>query len=161
MSTTQEVNTPSTTTTITTPELTSRSMIDSMIEDVNKRIALDRQLISNLRKLGKEIEKDQKKLIKHNKVKRSIKQNPQKVLDSMQDFIKKNFPDQVNDESMYTRRHLMKLLSEYIKSKNIQNQENKKQWSGKEKALKKLFKLDLEWYTFMSINGLLTRVIQK
>ena len=35
MSTTQEVNTPSTTTTITTPELTSRSMIDSMIEDVN------------------------------------------------------------------------------------------------------------------------------
>ena len=158
MSATQEVTTPTPTPVL---ELTSRSMIDSMIEDVNKRIVLDRQLITNLRKLSKEIEKDQKKLIKHNKVKRSIKQNPQKVVDSMQDFIKKNFPDQVNDESMYTRRHLMKLLSEYIKSKNIQNQENKKQWSGKEKALKKLFKLDLEWYTFMSINGLLTRVIQK
>lgn len=155
MSAKQEVNTS------TAPELTSRSMIDSMIEDVNKRIALDRQLIANLKKLSKEIEKDQKKLIKNNKVKRTITQNPQKVVGPMQDFITKNFPDQVNAESMYTRRHLMKLLSDYIKSKNIQNAENKKQWSGKEKTLKKLFKLDQEWYTFMSINGLLTSVIQK
>ena len=83
---------------------------------------------------------------------------PQKITTEMQDFIKKNFPDQVNDESMYTRRHLMTLLSEYIKSKNILNQENKKQWSGKDKTLKKLFNLQEEWYSFMKINSLVSSV---
>ena len=55
---------------------------------------------------------------------------------------------------------MMKSVSVFIQKKNIQNPENKKEWSGTHTA-EKLFGLDKQWYTFMQINGLLSRVIVK
>ena len=66
---------------------------------------------------------------------------------------------------MYTRQVMMKAVSAYIKGSLIQNQENKKQWgenqAGAKKVLTPIFGLKEDWYTFMQINGLLSRVVIK
>lgn len=142
-------------------EVTSTTMIDDLIIKATERIAIDKLVVVNLKLLKKEVEKEQKKLVKNNKVKRTIKQNPQQVTVPMHEFVVKNFPDDQNADMMYTRQNLMRLLSNYIKEQKIQNEENKKQWSGKEKSLKKIFNLKDDWYTFMQINGLLSYVIIK
>ena len=85
---------------------------------------------------------------------------PQKVTPEMQKFIENNFAEQANDESMYTRRELMRFVSDYMKSQNIQNPENMKMWSGEEKTLKKLFNLKEKWYSFMQVNGILSSGIE-
>ena len=55
----------------------------------------------------------------------------------------------------------MKAVSAYIKSKELQIAENRKSWKA-DKELVKLFGLDAkETYTFMNINGLLSRVVEK
>ena len=142
-------------------EVTSTTMIDDLIIKATERIAIDKLVVVNLKLLKKEVEKEQKKLVKNNKVKRTIKQNPQQVTVPMHEFVVKNFPDDQNADMMYTRQNLMRLLSNYIKEQKIQNEENKKQWSGKEKSLRKIFNLKDDWYTFMQINGLLSYVIIK
>jgi hypothetical protein len=142
-------------------EVTSTTMIDDLIIKATERIAIDKLVVVNLKLLKKEVEKEQKKLVKNNKVKRTIKQNPQQVTVPMHEFVVKNFPDDQNADMMYTRQNLMRLLSNYIKEQKIQNEDNKKQWSGKEKSLRKIFNLKDDWYTFMQINGLLSYVIIK
>ena len=83
----------------------------------------------------------------------------------MQKFMKK-YPPTLDEgvvlehNGTYTRQVMMKAVSGYIKTANIQNPENKKQWS-KDKVLTPIFDLTDPWYTFMQINGLLSRVVIK
>ena len=58
------------------------------------------------------------------------------------------------------RQVMMKAVSNYIKTANIQNPDNKKQWA-KDKVLTPIFNLKDDRYTFMQINGLLSRVVIK
>lgn len=137
----------------------TQQILSQLIEDNGKLSMIHKENANLLKKLQKEIEKDRKKLMKNTKEKRVINQIPKNVIPEMQKFIAKEFPESKTEDNRYTRQFLMKLLSQYIKSKDIQNSENKKQWSGKEKTLKSIFKLEDEWYSFMQINGLLSRVI--
>ena len=139
---------------------------DDILQSISDNTKKMEDLVKENKKLQvelvKALKKEKKALSKSGKSqKKEIKQVPQKVTSEMQKFIEKHFTDEANKEGMYTRQHLMRLLSSYIKKQNIQNPENKKQWSGKEKTLKKLFKLDQEWYTFMQVNGILSSVIVK
>ena len=86
---------------------------------------------------------------------------PIKVTHEMQKFIENNFAEQANDESIYTRHELMRFVSDYIKSQNIQNPENMKMWSGEEKTLKELFNLKEKWYSFIQINGIISSCFEK
>ena len=64
-------------------------------------------------------------------------------------------------DGCYTRQVMMKAVSAYIKLKGLQLEENRKSWKA-DKELVKLFGLDAkETYTFMNINGLLSRVVEK
>ena len=142
--------------------VTSDSILQSISDNTKKMEDLVKENKKLQAELVKALKKERKSLSKSGKTqKKEIKQVPQKVTSEMQKFIEKNFSDEANKEGMYTRQQLMRLLSSYIKKQNIQNPENKKQWSGKEKTLKKLFKLDQEWYTFMQVNGILSSVIVK
>ena len=142
--------------------VTSDSILQSISDNTKKMEDLVKENKKLQVELVKALKKERKSLSKSGKTqKKEIKQVPQKVTSEMQKFIEKNFSDEANKEGMYTRQQLMRLLSSYIKKQNIQNPENKKQWSGKEKTLKKLFKLDQEWYTFMQVNGILSSVIVK
>ena len=111
---------------------------------------------ANVKKLAKEMEKEQKKLPKA-KPRRVVRQKPQEVNKSMQKFMHTTGAEK---GTSYTRQVMMKQVSAYIKEHTLQNEANKKQWKA-DKTLKKLFDLNDEWYTFMQINGLLSRVVVK
>ena len=65
------------------------------------------------------------------------------------------------DQKGYTRQVMMKAVSQYIKDKKLQLEDNRKSWKA-DKTLVKLFSLDAKkQYTFMNINGLLSRVVPK
>lgn len=144
------------------------TLMKTLLLEASELQSMYKQWYASVRKLSKEMEKERKKFLR-SKTKRKVKQNPQQVKKEMIRFMTKYCKDEGVDHSTtgpnghagYTRQLMMKTVSSYIKETNIQNPENKKQWSGKDKKLKKLFSLDQQWYTFMNINGLLSRVIVK
>ena len=140
----------------------SSVLMTQLIEEAKHYHNIQKTWLSTLKKLSKEMEREKKKLVKQ-KPKRKVKQKPQQVTTGMQRFMKKHAPKELELEhgDSYTRQIMMKSVSSYIKTKKLQNEANKKQWSGKDSTLKKLFSLDSEWYTFMQINGLLSRVVIK
>jgi len=137
-------------------------LLQSLLDDSAQLQTMYKSWNTTLKKLAKEMEKEQKKLAKA-KPKRHVKQKPQEVTKEMQKFMKQHggdLPEGVTHGSAYTRQVMMKSVSHYIKEKNLQNPENKKQWK-KDTVLTPLFKLEKDWYTFMQINGLLSRVVVK
>ena len=143
---------------------------DSEVNDLNAGIIEDTKLLSTMfkaflqkvKQLTKQMEKQKRRLAKQ-RPKRKVKQKPQKVTAEMQKFMKKHSSKELEIEhgDSYTRQIMMKSVSHYIKTHKLQNTKNMKEWSGNDKTLKKLFKLDKEWYTFMQINGLLSRIVVK
>ena len=133
-------------------------LLQSLLDDSSNLQSMYKNWNLTLKKLAKEMEREQKKLAKQ-KPKRKVTQKPQLVSPEMQTFMKKHVTD-VEPSDSYTRQVMMKAVSSYIKAKDLQNPENKKQWK-KDKVLTPLFKLEQDWYTFMQINGLLSRVVIK
>ena len=160
---TQQVNDTTTTTEVAETEVSQ--LVKTLLDDASKLQTLYKNWVGTVKKLTKEMEREKKKLAKQ-KPKRKVNQKPQAVTSEMQGFMKKHAPKEIDGVAVqhngsYTRQVMMKSVSNYIKTHKIQNEANRKQWSGKDKVLKKLFKLDSEWYTFMQINGLLSRVVVK
>ena len=113
-----------------------------------------------LKKLEKEVVKEQKRLSKVQKPKRKVVQKPVQVNDAMSKFLIGRKVD-AHVDTGYTRQVMMRAVSAYIKDKGIQLEENKKQWKP-DKTLINLFSLDKKTlYTFMNINGLISRVVIK
>jgi len=135
-------------------------LLQSLLDDSAQLHTMYKTWNLTLRRLAKEMEREQKKLVK-TKPKRHVKQRPQLVTDDMQKFMKQHggeLGEGIEHGTSYTRQIMMKAVSRYIKDKNLQNPENKKQWKS-DKFLKPLFTLEKDWYTFMQINGLLSRVV--
>ena len=145
-------------------ESSVKSILNQLIDESAKMQANHKLWHNSLKQLSKEMDKEVRKVIR-SRPKRKVVQKPQKVTEKMQKFMKK-YPPVLEDglglehNGMYTRQIMMKAVSGYIKSANIQNPENKKQWS-KDKVLTPIFGLKEDWYTFMQINGLLSRVVIK
>ena len=116
-----------------------------------------------LKSLNKLIAKDYKKMAKASKIKtkRVVKQRPVIVNDRMNKFMKTRKIEQHQEGGGFTRQVMMRAVSAYIKEKDIQIETNRKQWKPDSK-LEKLFSLDKkQLYTFMNINGLISRVVVK
>ena len=136
-------------------------LLQTLLDDSAQLQGMYKTWNTTLKKLSREMEREQKKLAKQ-KPKRKVQQKPQLVTPEMQQFMKTHGGEvEGGHGDSYTRQVMMKAVSGYIKSANLQNGENKKQWAGGDKVLKPLFTLDKEWYTFMQINGLLSRVVVK
>uniref|UniRef100_A0A6C0EI64 DM2 domain-containing protein n=1 Tax=viral metagenome TaxID=1070528 RepID=A0A6C0EI64_9ZZZZ len=145
-------------------ESSVKSILNQLIEESTNMQTSHKLWHNSLKQLSKEMDKEVKKVIK-SRPKRKVVQKPQKVTDKMQKFMKKYPPAldegvELEHNGLYTRQIMMKAVSGYIKSANIQNPENKKQWA-KDKVLTPIFGLKDDWYTFMQINGLLSRVVIK
>lgn len=135
-------------------------LLQSLLDDSAQLHNMYKSWNNTLRRLAKEMDREQKKLVK-TKPKRHVKQKPQEVTKEMQKFMKQHsgeLGEGIQHGTSYTRQVMMKAVSRYIKEKNLQNPENKKQWKS-DNALKPLFTLEKDWYTFMQINGLLSRVV--
>lgn len=140
----------------TPPESEVQTLFKSILEESQSLQTSYKSWCNTVKKLQKEMDKETKKLAKQ-RPKRKVKQKPQKVTKSMRTFMVKNGGE---DSESYTRQVMMKSVSAYIKKHTLQNEANKKQWK-KDTTLTKLFGLKDEWYTFMQINGLLSRIVIK
>ena len=84
----------------------------------------------------------------------------------MQKFMKDNkdilSTGTIAPSTEYVRRDMMRVVSAYVKVKNLQIETNRKEWIP-DKTLKKLFviKESNAKFSFMNVNGLITRVIVK
>lgn len=125
--------------------------------------------LSNLKKVIVLVNKERKSLTKKsNRKKRVIHQKPQTVIKSMQRFMKDNkdilsTPEEskpVEVSTEYIRRDMMRVVSAYIKVQKLQLDSDRKLWLP-DKTLKSLFKIkdSKAKFSFMNVNGLITRVI--
>ena len=158
MSTTQQQSTESTSTEVQTS--TVSSTLASLVSLVDSQAKSFRDMSRQLKRLEKEVIREQKRLSKVNKPKRKVVQKPVNVSAAMTKFLNGRKVD-AHEQGGYTRQVMMKAVSAYIKDKGLQLEENKKQWKP-DSTLVKLFSLDKKTlYTFMNINGLISRVVVK
>ena len=155
----EQNQTPETTTTVTETESTVKQMLDALLEISAKQAQQTREMHRNIKKLSQEVEREHRRLQRSSKPRRTVRQRPVQVNAAMKKFLEKQGVEA--DQGGYTRQAMMKAVSAYIKSKELQLAENRKSWKA-DKTLVGLFSLDAkETYTFMNINGLLSRVVNK
>lgn len=160
--------------------LSSISVTDTIAEilvqvDAQRRALGD--ISRQLKKLEKEIIKEHKRLSKVNRPKRKVVQKPVQVVGKMKTFMKKMATAQKakakvdvsldassldeNEKGGWTRQQMMRGVSTYIKDKTLQIATEKRNWKP-DKTLTSLFALESDaLYTFMNINGLISRVVKK
>ena len=167
----EQTQTPETTITTTTAadvtgggvtdSSTVKQMLDALLDISGKQATAAREMHRSLRKLSVEVDREHKKQLRSNKPRRTVRQRPVKVSKEMGAFLTKQGIEAEGDVKGYPRQTMMKAVSAYIKVKELQIEENRKSWKA-DKTLVKLFSLDAkETYTFMNINGLLSRVVIK
>jgi len=149
------------TTSATASAVTVSQLLQVAVESTAAQAQQFRELQKVLKKLSSEIEKEQRKYQKAvEKAPRTVVQKPVQVQAEMEKFLQSEKVE-VHPDTGYTRKDMMRAVSAYIKTHNLQLEDNKKQWKP-DAQLTKLFSLDSEQlYTFMNINGLLSRVIPK
>ena len=134
-----------------------QTMLQTLVEAAANQAQQTRELHKNLKRLAVEIEKEQKKVQK-SKPKRVVTQKPVSVQPAMSTFLQGQ-KIEASQDGRYTRQSMMKAVSAYIKNQKLQTEEDKKKWKP-DAALAKLFSLDKKLlYSFMNINGLLSKVI--
>jgi hypothetical protein len=155
----EQNQTPETTTTVPETESTVKQMLDALLEISAKQAQQTREMHRNIKKLSQEVEREHRRLQRSSKPRRTVRQRPVQVNAAMKKFLEKQGVEA--DQGGYTRQAMMKAVSAYIKAKELQIAENRKSWKA-DKTLVGLFSLDAkETYTFMNINGLLSRVVNK
>ena len=144
------------------PTLTS-SVTDTIAEvlaTVEQQQRSMRELHKSLKKLEKEVVREHKRLSKVQRPKRKVVQKPVTVSSKMRKFLtKQKEPEHANGG--WTRQVMMRVVAHYVKEKDLQIAENRKNWKP-DSTLKKLFDLENgKLYSFMNINGLISRVVIK
>ncbi len=135
--------------------------LSALVDQVEHQVKSFRDIHKHLKRLEKEIAREHKRLTKAPKTKRTVTQKPIKVNSGMQKFLSALKAESPNNDGCFTRQVMMRSVSSYIKDKNLQIEDNKKQWKP-DATLCKLFDLDKKQnYTFMNINGLISRVVEQ
>lgn len=140
-------------------QLSALQQLDALVER-NARLAAElREINRGLLALRKTFEREQRRATK-TKTKRKVEQKPVAVTKPMREFLVKHASAEAAVDG-YTRREMMKALSDYVKLNNLQSKDNKKQWTP-DATLAKLLDLDRKQaYSFMNLNGLISRVVVK
>ncbi len=136
-----------------------QTLLNSLVEMAGAQAQATREMHRNLRRLVSEVEKEHKKLSKTSRPKRTVKQKPVAVTAAMGKWLASQTVEA--QDGGYTRQSMMRAVSAYIKKNDLQVAENRKAWKP-DATLTKLFNLDKkQTYTFMNINGLLSRVVSQ
>ena len=139
-------------------QTTVSELLSSLVESASQQAQQTREMHRNIKKLRQEVDREQKRLQRSSKPRRTVRQRPVSVNSAMKKFLEKQGVQA--EDGGYTRQSMMKAVSAYIKTKELQLAENRKSWKA-DKTLVGLFNLDAkETYTFMNINGLLSRVVE-
>ena len=136
-----------------------QTLLASLVEMAGNQAQATREMHRNLRRLVTEVEREHRKLQKTSRPKRTVKQKPVSVTAAMGKWLSSQSVE--TQDGGYTRQSMMKAVSSYIKKADLQVAENRKAWKP-DATLTKLFNLDKkQTYTFMNINGLLSRVVSQ
>ena len=136
-----------------------QTLLASLVEMAGNQAQATREMHRNLRRLVTEVEREHRKLQKTSRPKRTVKQKPVSVTAAMGKWLASQSVEA--QDGGYTRQSMMKAVSSYIKKADLQVAENRKAWKP-DATLTKLFNLDKkQTYTFMNINGLLSRVVSQ
>ena len=134
--------------------------LSELLATVNQQQRAFRDLHRQLKKLEKEVIKEHKILSKVQKPKRKVVQKPVAVSKSMQRFLKK-MGEAEHEQGGWTRQVMMRAVAAYVKQNDLQIADNRKNWKP-DSTLTKLFSLESgKLYSFMNINGLISRIVKK
>jgi len=134
-------------------------MIEQLITLSTQLASSHKAVIKTLTTLQRQWEREQKRTHR-TKARREVKQKPTQVNKAMRDFMVKNAGAVAGTEA-FTRSQMMKALSEYIKGHSLASATNKKEWTP-DATLTKLLGLEKgKTFTYMNLNGLITRVVEK
>ena len=155
-------STESTATTPTSNNLTSSvtDTLSELLSTVEQQQRGMRDLHRQLKKLEKEVIREHKRLSKVQRPKRKVVQKPVLVSKTMRKFLSK-MKEPEHADGGWTRQVMMRVVAQYVKTKDLQIADNRKNWKP-DATLTKLFSLESgKLYSFMNINGLISRVVPK
>jgi len=156
------VQTSTTETVSTQPSLTSSvsDTLSELLATVEQQQRSMRDLHRQLKKLEKEVIREHKRLSKVQRPKRKVVQKPVTVSKAMRKFLTK-MKEPEHADGGWTRQVMMRVVAAYVKVKDLQIADNRKNWKP-DSTLTKLFSLESgKLYSFMNINGLISRVVVK
>jgi len=154
--------TSTTDSTSTQPSLTSSvsDTLSELLATVEQQQRSMRDLHRQLKKLEKEVIREHKRLSKVQRPKRKVVQKPVVVSKTMRKFLTK-MKEPEHADGGWTRQVMMRVVAAYVKTKDLQIADNRKNWKP-DSTLTKLFALESgKLYSFMNINGLISRVVIK
>jgi len=135
-----------------------QALLASLVDMAGSQAQATREMHRNLKRLVTEVERETKRMQKTSRPRRTVTQKPVNVTAAMSKWLSAQSVDA--QDGGYTRQAMMRAVSAYIKKAELQVAENRKSWKP-DATLVKLFNLDKkQTYTFMNINGLLSRVVQ-
>ena len=150
------------------PQVSFTEYLNAAVEHVASQANQMKELHANLKRLLREHEREQKRVQKElsSRERKSTKrphvvvQRPVQVTPAMASFLKaQNVPAEA--DGGFTRNVMMKAVSDYIRTHNLQLTENRKEWKP-DTTLAKLFGLENDTVcNFMNVNGFLSRVVVK
>ena len=113
----EQTQTPETTTTPET-ESTVKQMLEALLEISAQQAQQTREMHRNLKKLSQEVEREQRRLQRTSKPRRTVRQRPVSVNAAMKKFLDKQ--GVTAEDGGFTRQSMMKAVSAYIKTKELQ-----------------------------------------
>lgn len=146
------------------PSPSSLELLHSIVEATAANILKAKDLHAEAKKAYREAEREFKRLQKEKRDTRSreprtVVQKPVRVNADMEAFMKKMNIEQ--QEGGFTRKVMMKAVSDYIRSNKLQVETNKKDWKP-DATLRKLFSLKADQTcNFMNVNGFISLVVLK
>jgi chromatin remodeling complex protein RSC6 len=141
------------------PALTTAQLIEQLIKTSTELASQHKLVVRTLTTLQRQWEREQKRASRST-VKRTVVQKPVQVNKAMRDFMVKHAGAASSAEG-FTRREMMKALSEYIKANKLAEATDKKKWAP-DATLTKLLTLEKgKTFSYMNLNGLSTRIVVK
>lgn len=152
----------STETTTIVPTESLSGLIASIVKTSNDIGNRHKEMSRTLLRLAKDIEREQKRARKGTKGSSTRKPTVQKsvaVTKEMGTFMTKNAGEEKSDEGRWTRHQMQRVTCRYIGAHNLKVAEDKKKWVPDATLVKALGLKAGQQYSYMDINGLLTKVI--
>jgi hypothetical protein len=140
---------------------TLKQLLDHINELISNQGAQFRKLQQQVKTLTAEVEREQRKNAKQRqttaRAKRTVVQKPVQVSAEMRAFMSVQKVDGV--DGGFTRQVMMRTISGYIKTHKLELEGDRKRWRP-DATLGKLLNIsEKESFTFLTINGLISRVI--
>jgi hypothetical protein len=140
---------------------TLKQLLDHINELISNQGVQFRKLQQQVKTLTAEVEREQRKHAKQRqttaRAKRTVVQKPVQVSAEMRAFMSAQKVDAV--DGGFTRQVMMRTISGYIKTHKLELEADRKRWRP-DATLGKLLNIsEKESFTFLTINGLISRVI--